>query len=239
MENESAENQESESSSQLRKKINVTEHIRNNPWIVSTFVLGLFVVILVAGSFSTEISGSTVSEDKAADILLSFASQQGVEFDSVNIMKESGLYRVDSEGGEIIAYLTLDGKYLINGLLPLSVTESSVQNDSEESGFSEQDNLDIQQFSQCIADKGFRVYAADWCPHCEDLKTYFGGQQNVEPFWIVCSDISHNPTENAALCSAEGITGYPTMKFNGQVLSIPRTFDAIAEATGCPAPQLS
>jgi len=35
----------------MTKQITLTEQMRKNPWILSTLVLGIFVLILIAGSF--------------------------------------------------------------------------------------------------------------------------------------------------------------------------------------------
>lgn len=222
---------------------NLTKKMRNNPWIVSTFVFGIVTLIFIIGSFIGN-GGDVVSADVAGKNILNFVKSQVGSAELIDVKDRGSFYEVTilSQGQSIPLYVTKDGKYFVQGLIPLN--GNSQQNFSQQNfeepkpQFSDEDNLKIQEFSACLDEKGFRVYAADWCPYCADMKESFGGQENVEPFWIVCSDASRNPTENAELCDKENITGFPTMKLDGEVLEIPRTFEAIAEATGCPAPQL-
>lgn len=228
------------------KKNQFVEKARNNPWMVASVVLGVLLLgFLFSGSGVTGgvITGGAVSEGEivsskvAGEKLLDFAESRDMDIEILEINEKDGFYEVSfsSDEGDSKVLLTMDGKNIAS-LIPLSISDSAPR--EIKSDFSDEDNLKIQEFSKCVAGKGFRVYAADWCPHCENMKDSFGGHDNVEAFWITCSDASRKPTENAGLCEEEEITGFPSMKLNGEFLNIPRTFEAIAEATGCPAPQL-
>src|SRR3989338_205205 len=70
--------------------------IKSNPWMVSTFLLGLIVIVLVAvilkGGGET---GNVISENDAAKNLLSFINAQGSgEVNLVSTEKEGTFYRV-------------------------------------------------------------------------------------------------------------------------------------------------
>lgn len=107
--------------------------MRDNPWVVSTIVLGLIVMIFLVTSLSN-ITGNTitgkatgidlVSAEEASASVLELA--QGSLGDSVEVLgvnKTSGLYEVilSVEGQELPVYVTLDGKNLVNGLTPLGI----------------------------------------------------------------------------------------------------------------------
>ncbi|GAJ24799.1 unnamed protein product, partial [marine sediment metagenome] len=80
MEEEKTEEHKPEEPPQFDKKLNTTEKIRQNPWMLSTFVLGVLIVILVIGNFSGmtgSISGGVISEGDAGRAFLDFANQQG------------------------------------------------------------------------------------------------------------------------------------------------------------------
>lgn len=104
------------------KKTNLTEKIRTNPWIISTFVVGILAIILIVSSFSGGITGKTISEDKAAELVLAFIESQGDSVELVDVRLESGLYKVTVlyGGSETPLYITKDGKNLAS-LFPLSL----------------------------------------------------------------------------------------------------------------------
>lgn len=61
-------------------------------------------------------------------------------------------------------------------------------------------NLD--QFSQCLRDKGLIMYGAAWCPHCQREKAAFGDAvKNIN--YVECPD-------NTKLCTDKKVTSYPT-----------------------------
>jgi len=112
----------------------VTEKLRGNPWILSTFVLSIFVIVLLVGSLGAfSLTGNAVSSDEAGAKFITLASLQLNNIEIIGIQKENGLYRINftsDETGESSVYLTLDGSYLITGLIPLSTSSDSNTSDS-------------------------------------------------------------------------------------------------------------
>jgi protein-disulfide isomerase len=99
------------------KKSNL-DSIRNNPWMISTIVLGvLFLVTLFISIGGPGITGNAVvSETDIQAKVLAYATAQGVDgakIDSVN--KDSNAYTVtvDVNGQKVPLMLSLDGKYLL------------------------------------------------------------------------------------------------------------------------------
>ena len=231
------------------KKKSVTEKLRTNPWIMSTFVLGILAIILIVGSVSGGIGTKTISEDKAADLVLGFVeSQVGSEAELVDVSLENGLYQVTVlfQGSEVPLYVTKDGKNLVQGVLPLSLLNEVPQEPRLEpeptiSTYSEEDKANLLEFSECLADKGVKAYGAGWCGYCKKLKETFGGVAQMEPFYLECQNADKTPTEHADLCAQEEIRGFPTIKINGEAsgLSALSSLEEFAETTGCPLPQLS
>ncbi len=118
-----------------RKKKNVTEKLRTNPWIISTFILGILAIILIVESVSGGILGKTISQDRAAELVLGFVeSQVGTAPGLVSVSSESGLHKVTVlyQGSEIPLYVTKDGKNLVQGVLPFSALESQEQTQTTE-----------------------------------------------------------------------------------------------------------
>lgn len=100
-----------------------TSHMRKNPWIVSTFVLGILVLILLIGSvFGTGVSGM-VSASDAGNKVVNFLNQNSDAQLILNeVSSQSGLYKVsvDYQGNLIPLYVTTDGNYFIQELIPIS-----------------------------------------------------------------------------------------------------------------------
>jgi len=101
-------------------KSNLTDTCRKNPWIVSTLILGVLSLILLAGSFG--ITGNTISEKDIGQQLLEFyesTGAQGLELQSVETV--SGVYQVTFKynGQDVPIFATKDGKFA-GSLSPLS-----------------------------------------------------------------------------------------------------------------------
>lgn len=124
------ENNEKEESSNKKEKL--TEKMRENPWILSTLVLGILILILLVGNFSGGMTGNVISEKDAGDIILNFVKTQTNgqgELVETNVFDNS-LYEVIIlyQGNEVPLYITKDGKNLVQGILPL---ENIEQNSSQ------------------------------------------------------------------------------------------------------------
>lgn len=98
------------------------EKFRENPWILSSIILALALVLVVIFSFGGGLTGNVVSSSSAAQNLVDFLGQQGVTgltVDSVN--EANGLYEVIViyQGSQIPLYVTKDGQYFTQSLTPL------------------------------------------------------------------------------------------------------------------------
>jgi len=101
------------------------ETIRGNPWVVSTFVLGAVVLVLLFASGG--ITGNVIGEKDAGEIIIELAQGQIPDIEIVNVEKENGLYKIDyaSSQGASYVYLTLDGKNIANPLAPTNEEPTS------------------------------------------------------------------------------------------------------------------
>lgn len=108
----------------IKENKDALSRFRSNPWIISTFVLGLVLVgILIFGGVGG-VSGDVVSKNVAADNLVAFVKSQSQVQGDVSVSsidKEDSLYKVvlDYQGQTIPVYVSLDGKYLISDVIPL------------------------------------------------------------------------------------------------------------------------
>jgi len=134
------------------KKSNTTEKIRKNPWIISTLVLGILAILLIFSSLSGGISGKSISEDKAASLVLDFVESQIDEsVELVDVSSESGLYKVTVlfQGSEVPLYVTKDGKNLVQGVLPLAELEEPSESSSVEITKSDVPEVELFVMSYC------------------------------------------------------------------------------------------
>jgi len=139
-------------------KINLKK-IKKNPWILTTIVLAILVIIaLLNNGFALG-----VGKNNAGQNLLEFYQGNGVEgltLDSVE--KVSGMYQVnfEFEGNVVPMYITNDGKYIAQALTPLVISETD-QTEPEPQDITKSDKPKVELFvmTHCPygtqAEKGF------------------------------------------------------------------------------------
>jgi hypothetical protein len=95
----------------------------NNKWAVLSVVLAVLLVV----SLGFFIFDGSISEKTAGNIVMAFATEQGVSAELVSIEKESSLFLVtlDIDGQEVPVYLTEDGNNLVPSIIPITPTEAA------------------------------------------------------------------------------------------------------------------
>ena len=102
----------------------VMKTLSKNYWAISTVVLALLLIALLASGGS---SGQTVSAQEAGQNLLSFANAQGAEAELISTTEEGPFYEVvlSIEGQEVPLYVTKDGKSFTQQLVSLDAAPSA------------------------------------------------------------------------------------------------------------------
>jgi 2-hydroxychromene-2-carboxylate isomerase len=130
---------------------------------------------------------------------------------------------------------TLEGLAKATGCVVSKIERSqtaSQQAPETQTAYTQKDLAKITEFSECLAEKGVKIYGANWCGWTKKFVVEtLGGADTVAPIYVEC-------TENEAECSSAGVSGYPTTKINGEPYSGARTIEGLAQATGCIAPEL-
>ncbi len=93
----------------------------------------------------------------------------------------------------------------------------------------------LDQFAQCLKDRGAVFYGAFWCVHCQNQKAMFGRSVRFLPY-VECS-MPDGQTQTS-VCTAKGIKGYPTWEFSDgtrETGEVPLA--VLAEKTKCELPQ--
>ncbi|MFA4953064.1 MAG: hypothetical protein WC584_02485 [Candidatus Pacearchaeota archaeon] len=152
---ESKENKENKENIES-EEMSLTSKMRENPWILSTFVLGILSLILIVGNFSGGFTGNAVSEKDVGQQMLDYFSSNGVQdlkLDSVD--EVSGVYKVnfDYQGAVVPYYVTKDGKYAGS----LSLLGAS----SDSSGSQTQTPKDIPKSNKPVVE----LYVFTYCPY--------------------------------------------------------------------------
>ena len=87
--------------------------------------------------------------------------------------------------------------------------------------------------AQCLADKGVKMYGAEWCSHCRKQREAFGESASIIDY-VDCS-VPGDPRKQSEKCQKAGITSYPTWQFSladretGEL-----SFKELANRAGCP-----
>ena len=149
------------------KKENLTEKVRENPWIISTFVLGILTIILIVGNFY---GGDVISADEAGKNLVKFLNENAPsEVILKDISPEGNLYKVNVifQGNVIPLYMTQDGNYFIQNLIPISLTQDAQQ----QTGSDEPQRLEVSEDDDAVkGDSNAPVTIIEFsdyqCPFC-------------------------------------------------------------------------
>ncbi|MBI4128907.1 MAG: hypothetical protein HY460_02540 [Parcubacteria group bacterium] len=92
----------------------------------------------------------------------------------------------------------------------------------------------LDQFAQCLRDRGATFYGTFWCPHCQNQKELFGRSVKLLPY-VECS--TPDGRSQTQTCTDKNITGYPTWEFfDRSRLTGEISLERLSERTGCALP---
>jgi len=107
----------------------------SNRWVISTVILGLACLVLVAVIFGFgSATGNVVSQSDAGTKITDFLNGRvggGVTFVSAEDMGDLYKVTVSYKGEDVPVYVSKDGKYFIQGLMPLD-EQAAVNNQTQE-----------------------------------------------------------------------------------------------------------
>lgn len=84
----------------------------------------------------------------------------------------------------------------------------------------------LNAFSECLTNKGVRVYGTDWCKSCQNQKNMFG--ESFQYVRYINCDFHEKE------CARLGITAYPTWYMNGKTLpSGAMSLKSLGETSQC------
>lgn len=115
------------------EKKKMYNHLRKNPWIVSTIILGLVVSFVMFNNIT-----AGISKEAAGEYLISYFEDQGatgLSLDSVG--EEEGFYKVvvDYQGSDLPFYVTKNGYLMGNTLYTIiPMTGNAVKTDKPKVG---------------------------------------------------------------------------------------------------------
>ncbi len=152
MEEEKKEHEQVHEHHEHSHKKNLTEKIRENPWILTTFIAGILAVILLISIFSGNFTGNVISSNNAGEKVINFYESVGISGLTLDSIKEvSGLYEVNInyQGKIIPVYLTKDGKNIIESLTPTEITDSSSDTTPADVPKSDKPSVELYVFTYC------------------------------------------------------------------------------------------
>jgi len=132
---------------------------KKNPWIVATGILAIILIIVLASGGA---GGAKVSANEAGQKVIDFAVAQGAQATLVEVNEVSDFYEViiSMQGQELPLYVTKDGKYFSQALVPLSAqTTAPTQQAPQDVPKSDKPKVELFVMTHCPygtqAEKGF------------------------------------------------------------------------------------
>lgn len=131
------------------KKNSLTNSLRKNPWIVTTFVFGIITIILLVPFLG--LTGGNVSSAKAGENLVSYLNTIADNVTLKDVKNSNGLYlvTVTYKSNDIPLYVTKDGKMYTSALLPLTQETTPTQETPKEVPKTDIPEVDLYVFTYC------------------------------------------------------------------------------------------
>jgi len=146
------------------------ERVRKNPWVISTIVLAIALIVVIFMK-SSGTGFATVSGEDAGKNLLSFIDGLGNgNAEIVSVEKDGALYNVNVkyQGQDIPAFVTLDGEYFVAQPIPLTAkaTESlAARNDAggetDSQSPSQPPSVDVPKSDKPVVE----LFIMSYCPY--------------------------------------------------------------------------
>lgn len=142
-ENKNNEENKEESGKEESGKETLETTLKKNPWILSTVVLGILVLVLLVGSFSDGfgLTGNVISSNHAGNAVVDFANIRTGGGVSLSGVEDIGsLYQVNVlfQGQELPLYITKDGKNLVQAVVSLDIAIEQAKRIQQQESFEDQ-----------------------------------------------------------------------------------------------------
>jgi hypothetical protein len=102
------------------------KNMKKNPWMTSTFVFAVISVLLIGFIFfgkglTGNTTGNVIASDAAGEKLTEFIQAVGANASVINVSDKGDIYELSVliNGQEGPIYMTKDGQYIIQGLVPI------------------------------------------------------------------------------------------------------------------------
>jgi hypothetical protein len=129
--------EEKESKSEHHEKKEESSRKKNfkmDSWMIASAVLGVLVILLLGIMVYPKVTGNVISTKAAEAKMNKFIASVGVDANITNITTKGDLYEifVSIQGSEVPIYMTKDGKYLAQGLVPIDEQINANANNTAE-----------------------------------------------------------------------------------------------------------
>ena len=225
--------------------------------LIAIFAIGLLVgggVIFLMNYRDVKdvISGQTISTEeagkKAINVINDILAPQGITASLVGSVSERGLHRVtvNIQEQEINLHVSKDGALLFPEAIDLEAlavapVPAQVQEEPTECEiFQEELNQEPERkvkIAQCLTERGYKIYYADWCPFCVQQKEMFGEAEK----YLYGFDCYDPEGEQGNITKCPDLRGVPAwrdgdgnqLKYNGEVIDGMIQIRRLVEISGC------
>ncbi len=129
-----------------------------NPWVMYTVIIAIIALVLAYFAFGQSgVTGNIIGKDAAGEKLVTYLnSRTGGGVELVSSEQEGSLYKVmvAYQGDEIPVYITTDGKFFVQGVVPItseggSTTDSTTNTQGTKVPTSEKPKVELFIWGYC------------------------------------------------------------------------------------------
>ena len=218
-------------------------------------IIFLIVGLLIGGAIVFLINHmgvKTISAEEAGEKVLNVINQHmlapGITASLVGAVSERGLHRmtlnIEAEGHPAqkeIVYVTKDGALLFPQMAAVDL-EALIAAQPPEPTKCEKFQAELTperkvKIAQCLTERGYKIYYADWCPFCRDQKALFGDAAKYL-YAFDCFDPGGAPGNTAKCPDLPGVPAWRDrygnqLKYNGQIVDGMIQIRRLVVISGC------
>ncbi|MDP3990978.1 MAG: hypothetical protein Q8P63_01650 [Candidatus Nealsonbacteria bacterium] len=200
------------------------KEIINKNLVPSAIILAGIIVAGVLFYINWQKQGN-LSSQEAGETTINFINQSigdTATASLIDIIDQGVVYKIHLKIAEqeYESYITKDAKFIFPTGIDLQAQPAN-----------QDENASLDEFAQCLTEKGMKIYGSKYCSWCQKQKDDFGDSFSYINY-IEC--VNEETDEWSEECTRAGISSTPTWQFSdGTMSSGYKSLEDLAGISGC------